>query len=147
MKKITKREMFENIKAVLAEVEGTEEVSADAMVEFCDKEIALLEKKAASAKVAAEKRKAKNDVLTDYVKDALTDEYRVIADITDEVAAAVEADETADLEVTASKVTYRLTALVKDGFAEKTPVDVEGADGKKRKVQGYRVATAEAAED
>lgn len=58
---MTKREMYEVIVEILNSDEVTTEVSE--LVEFCNKEIENLDKKAAKAKENAEKRKAEGDVL------------------------------------------------------------------------------------
>ena len=78
-KKITKREMFEAIKTGCTTGEWT--VSDVEVAEFCDNEIALLDKKAIKAKERAAEKRAAGDELTDAVRAALTDEFAVIADI------------------------------------------------------------------
>ena len=134
MEKITKRAMFEAIKETFET--GSCKFDAATVVEFCDKEIASLDSKAAKAKERAAAKKAEADVLMDQVRDALTGEFQTIADI----AAAV-AEVNAD--ATVSKVTYRLTKLVEAGDAEKTDVTVPGVDGAKaRKVKAFRAVEA-----
>lgn len=130
MEKITKREMYENIKAFAAgdacEIEITD------IIAFCDKEIAALDTKAAKAKERAAAKKAEADGLTDLVAAALTDEFQVIADIAAAVAES-------DTDATVSKITYRLSKLVEAGKAEKTQVTIPATEGSKaRKVQAYR---------
>ena len=102
------------------------------IVEFCENEIALLDKKAAKAKETAAKKRAAGDNLTDAVRAVLSkEEFEPIADI----AARIEGE-----DVTVSKVTYRLTQLVKNGEAEKAEVEIAGGEGqKKRKIMGYRL--------
>ena len=135
MEKITKREMFEAIKETFET--GVCKFDAKVVTDFCDKEIASLDSKAAKAKERAAAKKAEADVLMDQVKDALTGEFQTIADI----AAAV-AEVNAD--ATVSKVTYRLTKLVEAGDAEKTDVSVPGVDGgKARKVKAFRAILAD----
>lgn len=131
MEKITKRAMFEAIASGVQTGEFT--VDVDAIVDFCDKEIAALDKKAAKAKERAAAKAAEADAMTDLVASALsTDEFKPIANI-----AAIVAE--ADADATVSKVTYRLTKLVNAGVAEKQEITVPGVDGgKARKVQGYR---------
>lgn len=136
MNKITKREMFVAIKGlaesgVLESYEFADGITDDMVAEFCDKEIELLDKKAAKAKETAAKKKAGNDELTDAVLEALSaEEFEPIADI----AARIEGD-----DVTVSKVTYRLGALVKAEKAEKQQITIEGGEGQKsRRVQAYR---------
>jgi hypothetical protein len=131
MEKITKREMYEAIKATFET--GECEYPAEAVIAFCEKEIASLDAKAAKAKERAAAKKAEADVLYDQVKDALTDEFATIADI-----AAVVAEVNPD--ATVSKVTYRLTKLVEAGVAEKTPIKIAATEtSKARTVQGYRI--------
>lgn len=131
MDKITKREMYEAIAAGVKTGDFTYDV--DDIVAFCDKEIASLDRKAAKAKERAVAKAAEGDALYALVEDALsTDEFKPIADIAAVVA-------TSDADATVSKVTYRLTQLVKNGVAEKQEITVPGVDGgKARKVQGYR---------
>ena len=125
-KKITKRDRFEEIKALLAD-------HAD-IVEFCDNEIALLDGKAEKAKARNAKKKAEGDALQDAVLAVITDELQTIADIT----AQVEGD-----DVTKAKVQARLTKLVNAGVIVKEQVSVE-VDGKKTKKMAYALAPADA---
>ena len=132
-KKITKREMFEAIKTGYTTGEWT--VSETEVVEFCENEIALLDKKAAKAKERQAEKKAAGDELTDAVKAALTDEFAVIANIAAKVV------ETYGEDATVSKVTYRLGQLVKSGEAESTDVKIPATEGQKaRTIKGYRLA-------
>lgn len=132
-KKITKREMYE---AIIGGVKtGEYAVTADEIIAFCENEIELLDKKSAKAKERAAVKKAEGDELTDIVRNALTDEFTVIADIAAKVA------EVAGEDATVAKVTYRLTQLVKNGEAENTDVKIPGGEGvKARTVKGYRLA-------
>lgn len=130
MEKITKREMYEAIKETFET--GSCKFDAAVVMEFCDKEIAALDAKAAKAKERAAAKKAEADVLMTQVEEALTSEFQTIADI----AAAV-AEVNAD--ATVSKVTYRLGKLVESGVAEKTDVTIPGSEGvKARKVKAFR---------
>lgn len=132
MDKITKRDMFTAIANGVKTGDFTYDV--DDIVAFCDKEIASLDRKAAKAKERAVAKAAEGDALSTLVENALsTDEFKTIADV-----AAVVAE--TDPDATVSKVTYRLTALVKNGIAEKSEVTVPGANGgKARKVMAYRL--------
>ena len=124
MEKVTKKEMFNLIKDAMAD-------RAD-VVAFCDHEIELIDKKAAKAKEAAAKKRAEGDELTDVVFSLLNDEPQTIADI----AGQIEGE-----DVTTSKVSYRLTSLVKAGKAQKTELKIEAAEGgKARTVKGYFLA-------
>ena len=120
-KKITKRDNFTTIVEVLTNA-GREDLAA-----VVAHEIELLDAKAAKAKATAAKKKVDGDALRDAVQAVLTDEFQTIADIT----AQVEGD-----EVTASKVQYRLNALVGAGIARKEQVTVGEGDGK-RKLMAY----------
>lgn len=132
--KVTKKDKFTMIKAMI-EAGTVDGVDTDMLVEFCDNEIALLDKKAAKAKETASKKKADGDALTDAVAAVLTGELQTIAEITD----AVDAE-----DATTAKVAYRLNALVKAGVAEKAEVTISGGEGTKaRKVQAYKVADAQ----
>ena len=131
-KKITKREMYEAIKTGCTTGEWT--VSDVEVAEFCDNEIALLDKKAIKAKERAAEKRAAGDELTDAVRAALTDEFAIIADIAAKVA------ETYGEDATVARVTYRLTQLVKNGEAENGDVKVEGGEGQKtRTIKAYRI--------
>ena len=131
-KKITKREMFEAIKAGCITGEWT--VSDTEVAEFCENEIALLDKKAAKAKERQAEKKAAGDALTDVVKSVMsTDEFEIIADIAAKVAEI-------DADSTVHKVTYRLGQLVKNGEAESTDVKIPGGEGQKaRTIKGYKL--------
>lgn len=130
MEKITKRAMFEAIKETFET--GSCKFDAATVIEFCEKEMASLDSKAAKAKERAAAKKAEADGLTDLVAAALTDEFQVIADIAAAVAES-------DVDATVSKVTYRLGKLVEAGKAEKTQVTIPATEGSKaRKVQAYR---------
>ena len=127
MKKISKREMFEAIKAAMET--GETAIHPDLIVEFCEKEIEALDKKAAKAKETAAKKKAEGDELTERVFEALTDEFECIACITNKIE---------DEDVSIAKVQYRLGQLVKQDRAEKMEITIE-SDGKKRKAMAYRL--------
>lgn len=137
MENITKKAMYGALvnyattgKLIADTKDGDVEVTMDQLKAFAEKEIELLEKKAVKAKEAAAKKKAESDELTLAVSDALTDTFESIADI----AARITGD-----DVTISKVTYRLTQLVKNGAAEKQEISVPTGDGTKtRKIMGYR---------
>ena len=133
MEKITKKMYFEAIKSAMTT--GETAIDPKLIAEFCDKEIAALDSKAAKAKERAAAKRAEADTLMEVVKAALpVDEFLPIADIAEVVAET-------DPDATVSKVTYRLTKLVEAGIAEKTQISVPTADGKSRKCQGYRLVT------
>lgn len=122
-KKITKRDNYAAIIAILGDTNP-------ALVDFCNHEIELLDKKAATAKATAAKKKADGDAITDAVKAVLTDELTTIADITAKIG---------DENVTTAKTQFRLNALVTNGYAVKEQVTVDGGEGSKaRKLMAYR---------
>ena len=127
-KKVTKRENFEAIIAVLNEA-GRED-----LVKVVAHEIELLDNKAAKAKAKAAEKKTEGDALTAAVEAVLTADFATIADVT----AKVEFDG----EVSTAKVQYRLNQLVNNGKAVKEQVTVGEGDGK-RKLMAYAIATTE----
>ena len=122
MTKMTEREMFAYIAELL---EGHEDV-----IEFCDKKIAALDNKAAKAKEKAAECKAAGDELRDRVQAVLTEEWQSIADVVNALG---------DEDVSASKVTYRLNALVEMGVAVKDDAKLPG-EGKTRVVKVFKLA-------
>lgn len=138
--KVTKKMKYEAMVAYF-QGEETELTEAD-FIQFCQEQIADLDKKAAKAKERAAAKKAEADELTEVVFGVLTDEYKTIAQIAEAVALALPEDAE---EVSAQKVTARLTKLVKAGDVEKEQVTVE-VEGKKSKKMGYKVAAADAVE-
>ena len=131
VRKITKREIYEAIAEAMEIGEST--IDPQEIIDFCHKEIAALDRKAEKARENAAKKREEGDALTDLVREALTDEYSIIADI----AARIESDE---IEVTIAKVQYRLNQLVQMGEAEKSDISV-GETGSKRTLKGYRALT------
>lgn len=140
MEKITKRNVYEALINYATEgvMEFTDkegaliEITPEDIKAFAENEISLLDKKAAKAKENAAKKKDEGDELYEAVRNALTDEFATIADIT----ATIEGE-----DVTVSKTTYRLNKLVAAGIAEKTDIKVGGEDGKKtRTVKAFRLA-------
>lgn len=125
-KKVTKRENFEAIIAVLNDA-GREDLAA-----VVAHEIELLDNKAAKAKAKAAEKKTEGDALTAAVLDALTEDFTTIADVTAKVVF--------DGEISTAKVQYRLNQLVNNGKAVKEQVTVGEGDSK-RKLMAYAVAT------
>lgn len=139
--KVTKKMKFEGMIAYF-KGEETELTEAD-FIQFCQEQIADLDKKAAKAKERAAAKKAEADELTEVVFGVLTDEYQTIAQIAEAVALAL--PEGAE-EVSAQKITARLTKLVKAGDVEKEQVTVE-VEGKKSKKMGYKVVVTGVEDD
>lgn len=124
-KKITKRDNFTEIVSILTEAGRTD------LADVVAHEIELLDNKAAKAKAKAAEKKAEADELTLVVAQVLTDEFQTVADIT----AQIEGE-----DISTHKVVARLTKLVNAGEAVKEQVSVTGADGKAKKVMGYKLA-------
>lgn len=135
--KITKRSIYEALAAaakdgVLHIEDFNPDLSDTVVAEFCDNEIALLDKKAAKAKETAAKKKAEGDDLTEAVTAVLTETPQTIADI----AAQITMEES-----TVSKCQYRLNQLAKNGVAVKSEVVIPGSEGtKSRRVVAYAKA-------
>lgn len=128
--KITKRDRYNAIIEILTGVEGASE-----LIDFCEHEIELIDKKSAKAKETAGSKKEEADPIVDAIKAVLTTEFTTIPDITKAIG---------NPDITTSKVTYRVNALVGAGYAEKTQVTIPGGEGtKSRKVQAYRVVVTE----
>ena len=123
--KMTKRDWFEEIKAI---VENTEDVEdKEGMLEFLDAQMDQLTARAEKAAERAAKKRAEGDALKETVESALTTDLTTIDDILAQI----------DLEgVTKAKVTARLSQLVKEGRATKDTVKTE--DG--RRVVAYALA-------
>ena len=109
MEKMTKAQMFDLIK--------TECAGNDAIVEFCDAQIALLANKAEKAKAkAAEKRAAGDELYAAVVSVLGTDPMT-----REDVLAAIEGE-----DLTVAKVGARLSQAVKNGVAVKATDKVDG---------------------
>lgn len=141
--KITKRMVLEalvaayeeNLDTVVGTVIGAEEnieITGADVVDYAELTIEQMDKKADGAKKRAAEKKAEGDELKAAVASVLTNELQTIADIT----AQIEGE-----DVTASKITARLTQLVKAGVAYKEKVKVGT-----RTVMGYAIPTTEDAE-
>jgi uncharacterized Zn ribbon protein len=127
--KITKAENFATLRQIVLDT-VTDQEEQDALIEFIDNEVAILEKRKADAAKRAEKKKAESDELTEEIFDLLGEELTTV----DEVVVALDNE-----EITRAMVTARLGKLVREGRIVKEDVKV---DGKKRKA--YRVAGEEA---
>ena len=121
-KKMTKKEMF----GLLLELLETAEVAErDELKNFVAHEIEMIENKAEKAKTY--KRKKPADVLKEQIYTKLDVlEFRTIHDIVSDFN---------DADITAAKVSARLTSLVKEGLAIKEEIKIEN-----RKLMGYKLA-------
>ena len=128
-KKTTKKEYFEQVKAILL---ASPNMIPTELIEFIDKEIAALDKKAEAAKVARDKKKAANDELMEEVFNCLTsEEFTVIP----QIMKHFEGRE----EISSAKVTARLKKLVDAERVEKDIVKVSAEGEKTRQLTGYRI--------
>lgn len=130
---MTKREVYAAVIAgVQAGTVAVEGMETEEVVAFFENEITNLDKRAERSRATAAKKREAGDLLMEAVKGALTEDFQTIADI----AAMIEGE-----EVTASKVTYRLNVLAKEGYAEKADVQIPASEGvKARVVKAYRIA-------
>lgn len=120
--KMTEREIY------TAMLNGT--LDAEVAKEFAEKKLAQLDKRNASAKVRAERKRAEGDALTEAVFGCVSDEAKTREQITAEL---VEAGN----DVTVGKVQARLTRLFNEGRIAKAKAKVEGEDGKAKTVMVY----------
>lgn len=138
-KKITKRDNFAAISAILtaAEADGyvlPEGITFAGLTDFIDHEVELLDKKAESAAKRASEKKAIGDALREKVLNALsTDDFMTLQDIVTAVN---------DPDASPAMITSRLTQLGEKGTkqVEKTQITVEASTegGKSRKATAYR---------
>lgn len=132
MEKMTKAMYFEIIKDIVKGLGAEafpEGVSADDVLDFIDRQVALLDKRAAASKERAAKKRAASDELTELI-------YTMIFEAEDFITADEIVEKIDDEEVTKNKVTARVSKLVKAGRVAKEQVKLE--DGKKR--MAYRIA-------
>ena len=122
---MTNKEKFEVIGNVFATADVDAEVATE-IVEFCNAQIAALERRNAKAKENSAKKHAEGDALKDTIQAMLGDEPLTVNDILERLD-----DET----LTPAKIVARMGQLVKAGVAAKQTVKVEG-----RKLVGYTVA-------
>ena len=121
-KKMTKKEMFGLLLGLL---ETAEVAERDELKNFVAHEIEMIENKAEKAKTY--KRKKTADVLKEQIYTKLDIlEFRTIHDIVSDFN---------DADITAAKVSARLTSLVKEGVAIKEEIKIEN-----RKLMGYKLA-------
>ena len=126
-KKVTKKEMFEGLKAILTENFEAAEVAE--YVEFIDKEVGAIDARAEKEKTRRAEKKAEGDALGDAVKAAIegAEEPITAEGIVDKVIEEFP-------EATVAKVRYRASNLVKNEVVTKTELKIDG-----RKVVAYTV--------
>ena len=122
MKKVTARENYEAIAKFVAENGGD-----PAYIEFLNKQIATLDKRAETTKAKRAEKQAEPDELLDAIKAVLTSEPKTI----DEILAEVDYE-----DATKNKVSARLAKI--EGIV-KTEVKIETEDGKKLRRAAYAI--------
>lgn len=121
MEKMTKAMYFEVIRDLvegLSDVAFPEGVKADDILEFIDKQAALLNKRASLSK-----ERAANDEFIELI-------YTIIFEADDFITADEIVEKVGNEEITKNKVIARISKLVKAGRVVKEQVKFE--DGKKR---------------
>lgn len=114
--KKTKKELFTELKEIVSAAQLDEDRET-MYLDFIDRQIASIDKRAETAKARAEEKKVASDALTDAIYDLVTDEPKTVEDLVGEID---------DEEVTRNKVTSRLGRLVKSGLVNKETVKIEG---------------------
>ena len=126
--KTTKREYFTMLREIVAGMVEYDTVPAvdnpAELIEFIDRSILELDKKAERAKERAEKKKEADDELLLKVESALTEDFRSAEQIMEDL------EDVEDL--TKQKVVARLTKLVNADRAQKKTIKED-----KRKIMGY----------
>lgn len=123
---MTKTEMFETLKNVVADSDLENKVE---IVEMLDASIAQLANRAAKSRERAAAKRAETDEMRAAILATLTTDPQSVEDILAKVANYP--------EITKAKVVSRLTTLVNDGYALK---DVAKDEETKKKVTVYWVA-------
>ena len=128
--KITNKSRYAAIINVLTGAPS--DIETDELINFCERQIAAIDRKSEKARERAAEQRKVSDELTERIAAMLTDEPQTLGDL----AAAI-----GDEDINTSKVSARCSKLVKEGRAAKTEVTVPGADGaKSRKLVAYTCA-------
>lgn len=108
------------------------DIETDELVDFCERQIASIERKSEKARERAAEQRKVSDELAERIASMLTDEPQTLGELTAAIG---------DEDITPSKVSSRCSKLLKEGRAIKTEVTVPGADGSKsRKLVAYTCA-------
>lgn len=128
--KVSKKVIYQAIIDTMNTGECT--MDPQVIIDMCQNEIDMLERRYDKARERAAEKKAANDELTALIEDLLTNEYQTVADIVNQLN---------DENMSQQKVVYRLSALAKAGIAEKGEVKVPGSEGSRaRTVVAYKLA-------
>ena len=123
--KVTERDIYNSIIA------GT--VDQDVLVEFAEKKLAQLDRRNATAAKRAAAKRAETDALLETIFSVLSEEPMDRTEIANVLAEQ-------GVETTLGKITSRLSALVKEGRANKAKDKYKDEEGKSRDVTVYTVA-------
>lgn len=108
------------------------DIETDELVDFCERQIAAIERKSEKARERAAEQRKVSDELAERIAAMLTDEPQTLGELTAAIG---------DEDITPSKVSARCSKLLKEGRAVKTEVTVPGTDGaKSRKLVAYTCA-------
>ena len=120
--KITERDIYNSI------ISGTADQAV--LVEFAEKKLAQLDKRNASAKVRAERKRAEGDAVTEGIFGVLTAEPMTRGQVAEAFGG----------ELSVAKVGARLNKLFNEGRISKETIKVAGEDGKSKNAVAYFVA-------
>ena len=128
-KKVTKRDYYEMLKEIVYPTNADCEMTVEQgeLIEFIDKQIALIDSKAEKAKARNAEKKANGDELRDIVQSLLTNELQTA----DAILVQIDGE-----DLTIAKIRARLTQLVNAGIAVKE--DVKNSENKTQKA--YKLA-------
>lgn len=134
-KKITKRENLGTLLDIVDKIEAegivfeNEDMTCDTLREFINREIKLLDNKAAAAAKRAQAKREDGDALRAHIIDLMsTEDFMTIKEIVKAIG---------DEDVSDQMVTARLTQAVRAGLVEKEVKSVE-VNGKTKKLSCYR---------
>ena len=119
-KKLTKKDFYAAIRAMVEGVDTVGEIPADEVLAFIDKTVEQIDAKAAKAKEKAAEKKTAGDELRAEVLALVTDEFQTA----DAITAALGKE-----DVSKSKVVSRLTQLIATGEVVKDQAKI--GDSKK----------------
>lgn len=121
-KKITKKEILMAMRDFVLDFEAVGEIPSDVVIDFIDKTVEQLDKKAQKSAERAREKRLEEDVLLKKVNAVLSETPMTADEITELLVVE-------NPEITKNKVIPRLTTLINDGIAKKEPSKTE--NGKK----------------
>lgn len=136
--RINDKTMFQEIINVFTT--GESSMDPQQMIEFAERKIASIDRKAERARERAAEKKAAGDALRDEVIGVLTDEFAFTAEITARINEKLGDDPSTSKPYTVQKIGCRCRSLVEAGLAEEADLVATNADGKKSTKKGYKLA-------